>query len=72
MTIFNDLLRMDDVARPYGSGLHPQLRAALEADLRWPSKAATAVPTERVDPDEMPENVISLAGRKAEINEKSA
>ncbi|MEL6100318.1 MAG: hypothetical protein AAFR68_03285 [Pseudomonadota bacterium] len=72
MTILTDLLRMDDVARPYGSGLHPKLRAALEADLRWPSKAAVPVPSDPVDLTEMPENVVSLAERQPAAGKKSA
>lgn len=41
MSLFTNLLRMDALAQSYGCGLHPKLRAAIEADTRWPSKAAS-------------------------------
>ena len=72
MTFFTDLLRMDDVAHPYGCGLHPKLRVALEADLLWPSKAAATVPTHPVAPCQLPENVIQLSGRSASVGKKRA
>ena len=72
MTDLINLLRLDDIARPYGCGLHPKLRVALEADVRWPSKAAASVPTGPVDPHRLPENVGSLAARSATVGKKRA
>ncbi|MEM8654307.1 MAG: hypothetical protein AAGF36_06140 [Pseudomonadota bacterium] len=72
MTIFTDLLRMDEVARPYGSGLHPRLRAAIEADLSWPSTAAAPVPTEPVDPGVLSDNVVPLAAPRDVVGQKQA
>lgn len=46
MTLFTDLLRMDALAQRYGCGLNPKLRAAIETDTRWPSKAASPPPVE--------------------------
>ena len=66
------LLRMDDMARPYGCGLHPKLGVALEADVRGPSKAAAPVPTGPVDAHQLPENVIPLAARSASVGKKRA
>ncbi|MEL6919870.1 MAG: hypothetical protein AAFO77_02440 [Pseudomonadota bacterium] len=69
MNILNDLLNMDVVARTHGCGLHPRLRQAIDADLRWPVKAASpraAVATS------MGENVVTLGRLCADHSEKSA
>lgn len=39
-TLLTDLLAMDEIAAPHGSGLHPRLRAALQAGVE---PAATVV-----------------------------
>ena len=41
--MINDLLQMDMLARRFGCALNPKLRVAMEADQRWPSKAAAPV-----------------------------
>ncbi|WP_299605446.1 hypothetical protein [uncultured Tateyamaria sp.] len=57
MTLFTNLLRMDALTQPYGCGLHPKLRAAIEADTRWPSKATSPAPVEGA---QLPEGVTRL------------
>ncbi|WP_294226336.1 hypothetical protein [uncultured Shimia sp.] len=58
--IFEDLLAIDGMARKAGCGLKPEVRAALEASLRFPAKAASPMP----NPDDMtgplPNNVLRL------------
>jgi len=44
--ILRNLLSMGAHARDYGCGLNPRLRNAIEADLRFPSRAAGPRPTE--------------------------
>ena len=53
-TLLN-LLALDEIAQRTGSGLHPRLRAAIEADLAF--NAVTAGPIAEVDQDDLPENV---------------
>ena len=43
--IMRDLLAMDSLARRYGCGLNPRLRVAVEADLRFPARAASPQPS---------------------------
>ncbi|WP_299747782.1 hypothetical protein [uncultured Tateyamaria sp.] len=57
MTLFTDLLHMDALAQPYGCGLNPELRAAIEADTRWQSKAASPA---RVEGAPLPKGVTRL------------
>jgi len=59
-----DLLRIDALAQPHGCGLNPKLRAAIEADTRWPSKAASPPSAEEAP---LPEGVIRL--REPEPND---
>ncbi|MEM8729441.1 MAG: hypothetical protein AAGF79_05935 [Pseudomonadota bacterium] len=40
MSVFIKLLAMDDLARPYGSGLNPRLRDAIERSQACKSVAA--------------------------------
>ena len=50
-----DLLAIDEVAQRTGSGLHPRLRTAIEADLSF--NAVTAGPITQVNRNKLPENV---------------
>ena len=67
-----DLLALDDVARASGCGLNPRLRAAIEAQCRFPSRAAgpdRAAPTRDED---LPANVTRLAVPGQPCRERSA
>ena len=61
--ILRDMLAVDELAQHTGSGLKPELRAAMEASLRFPAVAASPMPTETIDPANLPQNVVSLAPR---------
>lgn len=50
-----DLLAMDRLAQRTGVGLNPRLRAAITADLRFPTKTAGPIPD--VAPQDLPEDV---------------
>ncbi|WP_147112475.1 hypothetical protein [Tateyamaria sp. syn59] len=54
--MINDLLQMDAFARRFGCALNPKLRSAMEADQRWPSKAAAPVPD--AVPEVLPDNAV--------------
>jgi hypothetical protein len=58
-TLIN-LLATDDLARPFGCALNPRLKQALEADLRFPAKAASPQPRSPIDPADFAENVEPL------------
>lgn len=59
-TIWDDLLAADAMAREAGAGgLHPRLRAAIEAAGRFPTRSSGPLLTAAVGA--LPENVISLA-----------
>ncbi len=58
--IFRDMLAVDRLAQNAGCGLKPELRAAMEASLRFPAVAASPMSKEGVDPSNLPENVVSL------------
>ncbi|MDX8350408.1 hypothetical protein SLH49_20660 [Cognatiyoonia sp. IB215446] len=50
-----DLLAMDAFAQRTGVGLNPRLRAAIEADIRFPAKRAGPIP--EIAPDDLPEDI---------------
>lgn len=56
----NTLLASDDMARQYGCGLKPALRAAIEADLRFPTHAASPLLDESQTLGALPENVVRI------------
>lgn len=58
--IFADLLAMDAVAQKAGCGLKPELRAAMEASLRFPVKAASPTPQAEDLAGPLPHNVVRL------------
>lgn len=59
-SILSTMLATDDVASQFGCRLKPQLRAAIEADLKFPKHAASPLPqTEQIQGD-LPENVVRL------------
>ncbi|GAA6147353.1 hypothetical protein NBRC116586_04150 [Pseudooceanicola nitratireducens] len=39
--LFKTLLATDSLAQTHGVALHPRLRAAMQADLRFPARAAS-------------------------------
>ncbi|MEL7213144.1 MAG: hypothetical protein AAGK92_10810 [Pseudomonadota bacterium] len=55
-----DLRGMDELSSRYGCGLNPKLKAAIEADLRFPAKAAAPLPRPDDTAGPLPENVIRL------------
>ena len=67
-----DLLAMDATAQRFGCGLNPRLRAALEADLRYPSRAAVAPPRPADMAGPLPANVTRLADHAPERERKKA
>ncbi|MCG7521551.1 hypothetical protein [Ruegeria sp. Ofav3-42] len=56
----SNLLATDKLARQYGCKLKPELRAAIEADLRFPAHAASPIPQEERTLGELPENVVRI------------
>lgn len=58
--IFQNLLAADAMAQKAGCGLKPELRAAMEASLRFPAVAASPLPLEPVAPEDLPENAVSM------------
>lgn len=67
-----DLLAMDATAQRFGGGLNPKLRAALEADLRYPSRAAVTPPRPEDMADPLPANVTRLADHALAPKRKKA
>ena len=60
--LMSTLLATDKIAQHYGCRLKPELRAALESDLRFPSRASTPLSQEgRVDGN-LPDNVVRIQG----------
>lgn len=57
---FADLLAMDAVAQKAGCGLKPELRAAIEASLRFPAKAASPAPQIEDMAGPLPHNVVRM------------
>ncbi len=55
-----NLLVAGDAARHFGCALNPRLKQALEADLRFPVKAASPQPRHPVDPSTFAENIEPL------------
>ena len=70
MSIILDLMRIDAVARAHGCGLHPRLRAAMQADQSWPGKAAS--PERGVEPGRQSGNVVPFLPRAMDRDERSA
>lgn len=70
--ILSDLLAMEDLAKPYGCGLKPELRDAIEADLRFPAHAAAPLPTIEMMAEPMPDNVTRLSDHIAAAKRKTA
>ncbi|MBO9473088.1 hypothetical protein J7413_06000 [Shimia sp. R10_1] len=59
-TIFRDLLAADALAQKAGCGLKPELRAAMEASLRFPAVAASPMQAEAIAPSDLPDNVVPI------------
>ncbi|GAA6180379.1 hypothetical protein NBRC116594_18170 [Shimia sp. NS0008-38b] len=70
--IFADLLAMDVHAQKAGCGLNPKLRAAMDASLRYPTTAASPMPSEADMSGEMPPNVIKLEQKIKDAERKLA
>lgn len=68
--IFADLLAMDAVAQKAGCGLKPELRAAMEASMRFPSKAASPTPLAEDMAGSLPHNVVRLGEAEATPNRR--
>lgn len=64
------LLAMDDMAARHGCGLNPKLRAALEADLRFPAKAASPCPAD-TDPETLRARGVHVLQPQADERERS-
>lgn len=62
--IFQNLLAADAKARTAGCGLKPELRAAMEASLRFPAVAASPMPETPIRAEDLPEHVVSLAAAR--------
>jgi len=62
----SDLLAMDGLASKHGCALNPRLKQAIEADLRFPAKAASPQLQHPLPTEAFPDNVMPLAtpGRK--------
>ncbi|MFP7675191.1 hypothetical protein ACG74X_17725 [Marivita sp. S0852] len=58
--IYRNLIAIDDVAQRYGCGLKAGLRAAMEAEVRFPTKSAGSIPKLPGDA-ELGENVTRFA-----------
>ena len=62
VTIWDDLLAADDMARQHGAGgMHPRLRKAIEASATFASRSSG--PVAGADPVTAGENVVWLHGR---------
>ncbi|WP_372577669.1 hypothetical protein [Ruegeria hyattellae] len=55
-----DLLTTDRLARQFGVALNPRLRDAMEADLRFPARAASPRPEREQTQGSLPQNVVRL------------
>jgi len=68
-----NLLATDQLTRRIGAGgLNPRLRAALEADLRFPARAASPQPTVPLADADLPESIQRLVPRPADREQKQA
>lgn len=72
MNTLLSLLAIDDVAQRTGSGLNPALRAAIEAQARFPSRAASPFPQDPIDPTSLPEGVTPLRTSAVTREKKTA
>jgi len=62
--VLADLLAFDAVARRHNAGgLHPSMRAAIEADARFPVTAASPSPDAMPTMQELPENITVLSAK---------
>jgi hypothetical protein len=68
--IFADLLAMDALAQRTGAGLNPRLRAAIEAQSRFPSKVSGPIPD--IAPEDLPEGVTPIPLVSDDTQEQSA
>lgn len=59
-SLMTSLIATDDLSRLFGSGLHPRLRAAIEADLRFPAHAAAPCPIDPIATADLPANTVQL------------
>ena len=59
-SILSTMLATSDVASQFGCGLKPELRAAIEADLRFPKHAASPLSETVGMRCDLPENVVRL------------
>ncbi|KIC41982.1 hypothetical protein RA27_00795 [Ruegeria sp. ANG-R] len=60
-SILSTMLATDDVASQFGCKLKPQLRAAIQADLRFPVHAASPLPQPGQIQNDLPANVMRLS-----------
>jgi len=72
MNTLLSMLCLDDLAQAHGCGLKPELRAAIEAQARFPSVAASPVPQVPIDPAQLPENVAMLRPAPQDTGRKLA
>ncbi len=70
--ILNDLLAMDRLASQFGCALNPKLRATMEADARFPARAAVPRPSAEVVSQTLPKNVTRLSDHMATKAKQSA
>jgi hypothetical protein len=70
-TLIN-LLAIDAKSAKFGCALKPELRAALEADLRFPARAASPLPSEDDMQGPLPDNVNRLADARQKTKRKTA
>ena len=68
----NDQLAADQIASRFGCALKPELRAAIQMDLRFPAKAASPLPQHGSLAGELPANVVRLGGKSGPQERKSA
>lgn len=67
-----DLLRIDSLARQFGCGLKPELKKMIEADLRFPTHAASPNPINSTLSDPLPNNVIKLDEHRTKLKRAQA
>lgn len=58
--LLKSLLAADRQSRAFGTGLNPRLRAAIEADLRFPARAAAPRLQTPISAEDMADNVTPL------------
>lgn len=71
-SILSTILATDDVASQFGCRLKPQLRKAIEADLRFPAHAASPQPQVDQTQRDLPQNVVKLTAGTPQKKRSSA